>query len=114
MRIWSLTSGTSQSGLPKGAIILWSGNIASIPAGFAFCNGTNGTPDLRERFIICADYDNNGVASVDYVTAGSQSDLGMFNDLGISNGPDWSFYSDQASNSVIMTPYYALAYIMKL
>lgn len=40
------------SGLPTGVILMWSGSIATIPAGFAFCDGTNGTPDLRDRFIV--------------------------------------------------------------
>jgi microcystin-dependent protein len=35
-----------------GAITAWSGSIASIPAGWALCNGSNGTPDLRDRFVI--------------------------------------------------------------
>jgi hypothetical protein len=35
-------------------IILWSGSIASIPSGFALCDGTSGTPDLRDRFIVGA------------------------------------------------------------
>jgi hypothetical protein len=37
-----------------GAIVIWSGSIASIPAGWQLCNGTNGTPDLRNRFILGA------------------------------------------------------------
>jgi hypothetical protein len=37
-----------------GMIILWSGSIASIPSGFALCDGTSGTPDLRDRFIVGA------------------------------------------------------------
>ena len=37
-----------------GMIILWSGSIASIPAGFALCDGASGTPDLRDRFIVGA------------------------------------------------------------
>lgn len=40
--------------LPTGGIILWSGTIATIPAGWALCDGTNGTPDLRNRFIVGA------------------------------------------------------------
>jgi hypothetical protein len=40
--------------LPAGCILLWSGSIGSIPAGFALCNGTNGTPDLRNRFVVGA------------------------------------------------------------
>jgi hypothetical protein len=41
-------------GIPDGGIIMWSGSIATIPASFALCDGTNGTPDLRERFIVGA------------------------------------------------------------
>jgi hypothetical protein len=40
--------------VPSGAIMMWSGSIASIPAGWYLCNGTNGTPDLRDRFIVGA------------------------------------------------------------
>jgi microcystin-dependent protein len=40
--------------VPPGGIIMWSGSIASIPSGWALCNGTNGTPDLRDRFIVGA------------------------------------------------------------
>jgi hypothetical protein len=40
--------------VPTGAILLWSGSIGSIPAGFVLCNGNNGTPDLRDRFIVGA------------------------------------------------------------
>lgn len=41
-------------GFPTGGIILWSGSIASIPSGWALCNGSNGTPDLRNRFVVGA------------------------------------------------------------
>jgi hypothetical protein len=37
-----------------GMIILWSGSVASIPSGWALCNGSNGTPDLRNRFVVGA------------------------------------------------------------
>ena len=37
-----------------GMIIIWSGSIGSIPAGWVLCNGSNGTPDLRDRFVIAA------------------------------------------------------------
>jgi hypothetical protein len=39
---------------PIGGIILWSGSVASIPSGWALCNGSNGTPDLRNRFVVGA------------------------------------------------------------
>jgi hypothetical protein len=41
-------------GIPTGGIILWSGSVGAIPTGWALCNGTNGTPDLRSRFVIGA------------------------------------------------------------
>ncbi len=40
--------------IPSGGIFLWSGSIGSIPAGYVLCNGSNGTPDLRDRFVIGA------------------------------------------------------------
>ena len=40
--------------IPAGGIFLWSGSIGSIPAGYVLCNGSNGTPDLRDRFIVGA------------------------------------------------------------
>lgn len=46
-------SGSAPS-LPSGCIILWSGSSGSIPSGYYLCNGSNGTPDLRNRFIVGA------------------------------------------------------------
>lgn len=42
------------SGIPSGAICWWSGSEASIPAGFSLCDGTNGTPNLQDRFVVGA------------------------------------------------------------
>jgi hypothetical protein len=42
------------NGVPKGGIIMWSGGVNQIPEGWALCNGQNGTPDLRDRFIVGA------------------------------------------------------------
>ena len=44
----------SFSSLPSGIIVMWSGSIASIPSGWFICNGSNGTPDLRDRFVVGA------------------------------------------------------------
>ena len=41
-----------KSVVPKGVIVMWSG--ATVPTGWALCDGTNGTPDLRNRFIVGA------------------------------------------------------------
>ena len=37
-----------------GMIMLWSGSVASIPSGWVLCNGSSGTPDLRDRFLVGA------------------------------------------------------------
>ncbi len=33
---------------------MWSGSSSNIPSGWLLCNGSNGTPDLRDRFIVGA------------------------------------------------------------
>ena len=45
-----------------GMIMMWSGTIATIPTGWVLCNGSNSTPDLRNRFVIGAHTDSAGVA----------------------------------------------------
>lgn len=40
--------------LPAGVIVMWSGAINAIPAGWALCDGSSGRPDLRDRFIVGA------------------------------------------------------------
>jgi hypothetical protein len=40
--------------IPSGIISLWSGASNAIPTGYALCDGTNNTPDLRNRFVIGA------------------------------------------------------------
>jgi microcystin-dependent protein len=50
-------SSTSVSGygtIPIRGIIMWSGQIAEIPDGWALCNGSQSTPDLRGRFVMGA------------------------------------------------------------
>ena len=42
------------SAIPSGGIIIWSGSIAAVPSGWYLCDGSNGTPDLRDRFVIGA------------------------------------------------------------
>ena len=40
--------------IPPGSIVMWSGSLATIPSGWTLCNGANGTPDLRDRFVVGA------------------------------------------------------------
>ncbi|MCK5601717.1 tail fiber protein, partial [Candidatus Pacearchaeota archaeon] len=36
----------------QGMIVMWSGINTNVPDGWAICDGTNGTPDLRNRFVM--------------------------------------------------------------
>ena len=56
-------------GVPTGLIAMWSGTIANIPTGWNLCDGTNGTPNLKDRFIV-----------------GSTSDSGQTHDIGDTGG----------------------------
>lgn len=122
--------------VPPGGIIMYSGTVNDIPSGWYLCDGQNGTPDLRDRFVIGA---SNTVASGS--TGGASSITLSVENLpahshtvsGVSiteNGEGGSLFSggeaqisagagsttgetgDGAAISVL-PPYYALAFIMK-
>jgi len=40
--------------LPTGSVIMWSGDINAMPSDWQLCDGANGTPDLRNRFVVGA------------------------------------------------------------
>lgn len=44
----------SGGGVPSGCILMWSGTEDNIPDGWTLCNGENGAPDLRGRFVLCS------------------------------------------------------------
>ena len=48
------SSGSGSSSIPSGCIIVWSGAVGAVPAGYYLCNGLNGTPDLRNSFVLGA------------------------------------------------------------
>ena len=61
-------------GIPSGGIIMWSGAVSAIPSGWVLCNGSNSTPDLRNRFVVGAGSsyavnDTGGTDSVSLSTA---------------------------------------------
>jgi hypothetical protein len=51
-QITGSTGDTTFHMVPRGGIILWSGAVTNVPAGWALCDGLNGTPDLRDRFVL--------------------------------------------------------------
>jgi len=110
--------------LPTGIITIWSGSVASIPPGWTLCDGTNGTPDLRYRFILGA-----GGGFPPGTTSGSSTHTHTFTSDGhyhtltvaVSNAggvglsatttTDTDTGTTQPASS--LPPYYALTYIMK-
>lgn len=64
------TAPTSGATIPAGLIAMWSGSIGSIPSGWYLCDGSNGTPNLTDRFIVGAGftYAVNGTGGATSVT----------------------------------------------
>ena len=56
---WPLDT-LGQKIVPAGTIVIWSGAATAIPAGWVLCDGQNGTPDLRQRFV----YGSGGTVAV--------------------------------------------------
>lgn len=38
--------------MPQGTVVMWTGTVEDIPSGWKLCDGTNGTPDLRNKFAV--------------------------------------------------------------
>lgn len=127
---------------PVGTIVVWSGTVEDIPTGWALCDGTNGTPDLRGRFVLGTggtynpgdtggseevtmtvaqlpahkfsySYKANGTSNVLSSNGGSYN-LMKQNTEGSSTSAKYTNYLGNSAPHPNMPPYYALAYIMKL
>lgn len=53
-KITSIETNLNSVGFPSGAIVIWSGAANNIPSGWKLCDGSNNTPDLRNRFVVGA------------------------------------------------------------
>jgi len=125
--------------LPRGIVTMWNGTTA--PKGWALCDGRNGTPNLKDRFILGAGrkkVGNRGGEETHRLSIGempAHSHNQYTNNRGQNNG-EWSqgglarlmvgdrsggFWhanfsahlgGNQAHNN--MPPYYTMAFIMKL
>lgn len=135
----AFTIGGISAVIPKGVIVMWSGATSEIPAGWALCNGANGTPDLRDRFIVGAGgsysvKDTGGANSVTLTVKQMPSHSHTINAKASDLAASWknnSYFFDfsQHYNNPRSTtteaeggneahenrpPYYALCFIMKL
>jgi len=70
--------------IPTGVIMLWSGAGDAIPAGWALCDGNNGTPNLANRFVMGGDSTYRGVSSPN--VGGPDSHTHLFSYSGTLSG----------------------------
>lgn len=134
------SGGNAGGGVPVGTIVIWSGTASNIPSGWALCNGQNGTPDLRGRFVLGGggthtvgstggeethtltiaempehSHTSKKVGSSDVAKkwdTGDSTSLMMSAITKMSDTPSGSAGSSNPHNN--MPPYYVLCYIMKL
>lgn len=113
--------------LPSGIIVMWSGTIASIPANWYLCDGTNGTPNLTDRFVIGAGNTYAVAATSDGSIPAHTHTIAMrlsANNMGhtINDGAAGTDGAQQTGSmntgsygtgTKVIATYYALAYIMK-
>lgn len=97
------TAPTPATPTPAGVIVLWSGSIGSIPAGWVLCNGSNGTPDLRNRFIVGAGstyaVDATGGSADAIVVSHTHTATSVVTDPGHTHTISSGFYSGGASQA---------------
>lgn len=68
-RYWKRQSYPILADLPAGAILPWYSREGTVPEGWAICDGSNGTPDLRKKFL-------RGVSSFsDVGSSGGQEEI---------------------------------------
>jgi len=108
----------------EGMICLWYGAILAIPAGYVLCDGNNGTPDLRNKFIVGAGgaYPVNDTGGSQYHTHTFTTDghnhaipagSGLMTGDGYATTSDTKTDTGTTDGGVSQPPYHALAYIMK-
>ncbi|MDP2905182.1 MAG: hypothetical protein Q8O22_02625 [Candidatus Omnitrophota bacterium] len=72
--IYAIKAEAADNGVFQNAVIMWSGPLSAIPAGWVLCDGANGTPDLRDKFIVGARQDQSGAAKT--MITGAQTQTG--------------------------------------
>ena len=73
--------------MPVGTILPYIGNLDDISHGWVLCDGTNGTPDLRNRFL-----EGSTEARI-FIEAGLPNIIGTWGDAELSNDNSWGFAS---------------------
>lgn len=124
-----------QDSMPVGSIIMYNGKAEEIPSGWAICDGTNGTPNLIDRFILASTYcggtggnsqitlsvsqlppHKHRVAKCWYGKADNANDRQVvrWDETVDTNSQVWTGETGLGLPVDIMPPYYRLIYIMKI
>ncbi len=111
-------AGPLGAGVEAGVIVMWSGSSATIPSGWALCDGTNGTPDLRDRFVVGAE-SSYEVGATGGASSHSFVGNGGFHAAGSHIALSDYYVNGEVTRTAIVVidnrpPYYALLYMMKL
>lgn len=108
-----------------GAIVIWSGLVSNIPSGWQLCDGTNGTPDLRGKFVKGASGDpgvgsTGGALDHTHTFTGDGHTHSHLPGLGLAGGSVLNATSQSSAaagttdSSDSQPPWYKLAYIQKM
>ena len=102
--------------IPSGLISMWHGTLANIPTGWLLCDGTSGTPDLREKFVRGSAASTNpgstggsDTHSLTYAEAHLTTTDSCFG----CSGTGVAITPGSATPHNNIPAYYAIAYIMK-
>ncbi len=119
--------------VPIGGIIMWSGSALNIPHGWELCNGSGGTPNLLDRFVLgaggnyvvgevggeathtltVAEMPNHVHEILNMPVSATDSGGGHYNRwAGNTTRTTAGTGGDEAHNN--MPPYYALAFIIRI
>jgi microcystin-dependent protein len=123
--VWSYHGTGGSTITMQGIVVMWSGSVESIPAGWALCDGADGRPDLRDRFIIGAGStyapgDTGGTSEHTHAFATSAHTHTFTAGGNIGAGANINATTTPATLSGITDsvchnpPYYALCFIIKL
>lgn len=124
-----------QDAMPVGSIIMYNGKAEEIPSGWAICDGTNGTPNLIDRFILASTYcgGTGGASQVTLTVAqlpphkhrvskcwygkadnANDRQVVRWDETVDANSQVWTGETGLGMPIDIMPPYYRLIYIMKV
>lgn len=135
MSIGILLGQGGSGSIPAGLICMWSESSSNIPSGWALCNGSNNTPDLRNKFVLGAGKDyavgatggekevaltvaqmprHNHTIYLGYEFQGGSSGTLSYSPEGRNSATERTNTTGGGESHNNMPPYYALCFIIKL